>query len=245
LDATVDNAMNAIARHLLGFLITTLLVVTLASVAKAQCPAMPQLGSPTVNVQVLTPKLVYHHDVDLFGLPKVEKSAERPPQGSILLGLTKLADGIVVVPHYVALPRPGGIYCVWLKKVDASIGIPVMDVYVASEYEPGSCEYNVILNHENTHVRFNLETMNEWAPTIQAALTESANRLFPAVFYKDPKRDNAVAQYLFENAKSTFLLMQQEMAKRNASIDTPQNYRRENAKCNHWSRHGFKLDQTN
>jgi len=37
--------------------------------------------------------------------------------------------------------------------------------------------------------------------------------------------------------------MNEDMAKRNATIDTPENYARENAKCDHWSRHNFHLDR--
>lgn len=225
-------------------LVLSLLGVSLvfAATARAEtCPSLPNLPRLQINVQVIQSQIAYHHDVDLFGLPKIERSSERPPQGSILLGLTKIADQLRAAYTTVMIPRPGGQYCVWLTKIDATLGNQVMDVYVAEEYEPGTCEYTVILNHENTHVRFNLETLRDWLPTVRASLTEAAERKFPAVFPGKPTSD-ALTDYLLENVRSVFELMNQDMAKRNATIDTPENYRRENAKCHHWSRHDFKLD---
>jgi hypothetical protein len=218
------------------------LAIGSTSGASAQCPVLQNVPPPAVTMKVLVPQVVYHHELDLFGLPKVERSAERPPAGRVLLGVTQLEQGVVVIPSVLTLPRPGGIYCVWVTKVSASLGSPVMNVYVAQEYEPGTCEYNVIMNHENTHVRFNLETLRAWAPTISAALTEAARRRFPAVFHSRPGA-NEVVNYLVDNVRATFQLMNQDMARRNATIDTPENYARENAKCHHWSRHNFHLDR--
>jgi hypothetical protein len=194
-----------------------------------------------LNLRLVQPRIVYHYDVDLFGLPKVERSSERPPQGMILLGLTQISDHFAALPSAGGLPGLRGGFCVWLTRVDALLGNPVMDVYVAQEYAPGSCEYNVILNHENTHVRFNLETLRDWLPALRAALTEAARRKFPAIFPKMPAGGDINA-YLFENVRSILVLMREDMAKRNATIDTPENYRRENAKCHNWSRHGWNLD---
>ncbi len=230
-------------RHLMiGAVVAFVLIAGLPSLVGAQCPALPNLPQLQVNVHIVQSQIIYHREVDLFGLPKIERGSERPPQGMVLLGVTKIADQLRAAFQTIALPRPGGQYCVWLVRVDASLGNQVMDVYVASEYEPGTCEYEVIYNHENTHVRFNLETLRDWLPTIQASLTEAAKRRFPVIFPGKPTSE-ALTAYLLENVKSTFDLMNKDMARRNATIDTPENYRRENAKCRHWSRHDFKLDR--
>lgn len=209
--------------------------------ARAQCPAAANAGMPVINIHIPDPQIVYHHDVDLFGLPKLEHYSERPPAGNVLLGLTQIADAFTAQYRYSIFALPDGRYCAVLRRVDAVLGNPVMNVYVADEYPPDSCEYKVILAHENTHVRFNLETLRDWLPTVKAALSEAARHKFPAIFRYKPNEDE-ISQYLLANMQATFDLMGKDMAERNATIDTPENYRRENAKCHNWSRHEFKLD---
>src|SRR5579862_5351457 len=220
--------------------IACLALIAVAASASAQCPALNI--ATAINVRVVEPKITYHHDIDLFGLPKLERSAERPPPGWTMLGLTKISDTLRTEFQLASVALPDGRVCVWLARVDARLGDPIMNIYVASEYEPGSCEYETILAHENTHVRFNLETLRDWMPSIRAALVESARRRFPAIYPGAPN-EAALRERLLENLYSVFDLMNDDMRRRNATIDTPENYRRENAKCRHWSRHGLSLDR--
>lgn len=229
-------------RLIIGASLVVAVWATRGSWAWAQCPEVANGASPEIDIRIPDPKIVYHHDVDLFGLPKLEHYSERPPSGSVLLGLTQIADAFTAQSHFTLYPLSGGRYCAVLRRVDAVLGNPVMNVYVAEEYPPDSCEYNVILAHENTHVRFNLETLRDWLPTVRAALSEAAKHKFPAIFPHKPD-DKEMGQYLLSNMQATFALMGEDMAKRNATIDTPENYRRENAKCHNWSREGFKLDR--
>ncbi len=227
-------------RHILLGALLALASNLAAATVWAQCPTPRNLPPLQIHIQVVEPKIAYHHDLDLFGLQKVGRTSERPPAGMIRLGLTDISDSFRAQFETFSLPRSNGI-CVWLGRVEALLGNQIMNVYVADEYPPDSCEYKVILAHENTHVRFNVETLRDWAPTIQAALVESARRKFPAIFPSQPGSDD-LNRYLLDNMANVFDLMNQDMAKRNATIDTPENYARENAKCDHWSRHGFHLD---
>ena len=191
---------------------------------------------------VAQPSITYHHDVDLFGLPKLEHHSERPPAGSVLLGLTKLSDHWSMGTRGAAVKLPDGRICFWLTRIDALLGDPTMNVYVAAEYAPDTCEYKTILDHENTHVRFNLETLRDWMPTVKAALTEAARRKFPAIFPGPPTNED-LRYYLADNMQTVFDLMGDDLRQRNATIDTPENYRRTSALCHNWSRHGWKMDQ--
>jgi len=209
--------------------------------ARAQCPVPANLPRLRIAIQVPEPQINYHHDVDLFGLPKLEHHSERPPPGWVILGLTKIADQLHMTYRWASVPLRDGRVCVWLTDVDAQLGDSVMNIHVAADYAPGTCEYTVILNHENTHVRFNVETLRDWMPSVKAALSEAARRKFPAIF-PGPPTVGDLRHHLLDNMSSVFELMNQDMAKRNATIDTVENYRREHAKCGNWSRAGMKLD---
>ena len=197
---------------------------------------MPNLPALEVDVQLLKPRIVYHHDIDLFGLPTIQHGTEHPPPGATLFGLTKLVDNLRVEFRRVAIPLTDGRVCVWLTKVDAQLGDPTMDVYIAQNYPRDSCEYKVTLAHENTHVRFNLEALRDWLPKIRAAVTEAAKRKFPASFPAQPTAEE-INKVLLDPVAPVFHEMNEDMGRRNASIDTPENYRREIAKCGNWMPH--------
>ncbi len=221
-------------RHILSFTAVVVLLGLSAS-ARAACPALPNLPPLEINVQLLHPEIVYHHDIDLFGLPTIQHGAEHPPPGATLFGLTKLVDSFRAGFQTVTLPVVGEHFCVWLEKVDAVLGDKVMDVYIAADYPPDSCEYKVTLAHENTHVRFNLEALRDWLPKIKAALTEGAKKNFPASFPVSPTKEE-LDHVLLDSVAPVFAQLNQDMAKRNGSIDTQESYRREIAKCDNWMR---------
>jgi len=212
-----------------------------AAWAQATCPVPRNLPPLQIDVKVVEPNVTYHHDVDLFGLQKVGHVSERPPEGSIRLGVTQISDSIRYSFVTANLPLRDGRVCVWLTQVTASLGDSVMNVFVAGDYAPDTCEYKVILNHENTHVRFNIETLRDWMPTVRAELVEAAKKRFPVIFPGTPT-DRQLSDQLLDNMHNVFALMNEDMAKRNATIDTPENYRREHAKCSNWSRGRYKLD---
>lgn len=222
-------------------LLGALAFVVSAGVARAQCVAPRNLPPLQIDIQVRQPVIVYHHDVDLFGLPKLKNHSERPPPGQVILGLTMINRQMAAQYQVASVRLADGRVCIWVGRIDAVLGSPQMNVYVAEEYAPDTCEYRVVLDHENTHVRFNLETLRDWAPTIKAALVEAARRKFPAIFPRPPSEAD-LNDYLLANMEDTFQLMGEDMARRNATIDTPENYRRTAALCHNWSRDGFKLD---
>jgi hypothetical protein len=230
------------ARRAIG-IITIILIVALGRVelAHAQCANLLHVPPPAIVIRLIQPTIAYHHDVDLFGLQKIGNVAERPPPGWVRLGVTHRSNRIEAQIRYRTVKLRDGRECIWLTNVGAVLGDPVLDVYVAANYKPGTCEYENILAHENTHVRFNMETLHDWLPTLKAALTEAVKKKFPAIFDAHPT-DKELNEYVFENLDDVFTLMGEDNAKRDASIDTPENYRREHDKCRNWSQPGFRLD---
>jgi hypothetical protein len=111
-----------------------------------------------------------------------------------------------------------------------------MDVYIAADYPEDSCEYRVTIAHERQHVGFNLAVLREWLPKVRAALTGAARDKFPASFPDTPTNEE-VNHILLDPVAPVFQAMNQDMARRNGSIDTPENYRREIAKCGNWMPH--------
>jgi hypothetical protein len=217
-----------------------LALLSLASAAHAQCPIPPPAArNPSVRLSVREPKLIYRHDLDLFGLSTYENTFERAPKGWIILGVTRRNEDFSVRTRLFSAPSTDGRTCVYISGVDAILGGADMDVYVAANYPVGSCEYNTVRDHENQHVAINTDVLVSHAPLIGAALRGAVHRLSPMIGADlSPERLNG---YLFEAVRPAFDAMNRELVARNGAIDTPENYRRTSALCKNWFPAGTKM----
>jgi hypothetical protein len=224
-----------------GVGLVLLFVVRLTPDAFAQCPeAPPAARNPTVRLEVLEPKLVYRHDVDLFGLGRIQHTFEKAPTGWIVLGVTITSDHLTVQLRPVVAAQANGPLCVWVTDVAARIGDPELDVYVAANYPEGTCEYSVVRDHENQHVEINRSVVRAWGPRIGAQLRELVARSFPRVIASRadvPK----LPSMLIDRLQPLLTAMTEELRQKNGAIDTPENYRRTSARCKNWFPEGTRL----
>jgi hypothetical protein len=114
--------------------------------------------------------------------------------------------------------------CVYLETVKAVFGWRAHDIYVASDYAPGSCLYSAVLRHEQEHAAINTAVLRAFAPRMRAALDEALAREKPLLVTADSAIEvqNAVAR-LDDSVTATLAEFQQEKARRNAEIDAYEN----------------------
>jgi hypothetical protein len=201
--------------------------------ARAQC-ARAGMPAPMVQLSVSIPIVKYRHDVDLLGLPKIRaRSVETVPtvKGK-LLGLTVYGEGYRYKVQGRSWRSADGRYCHWLTRVDAELEMPEMTVYVAANYPIGTCEYNVILEHENTHVRITRGVIAQFAPRFDTELRGAVARINPVL---SPQANlNDVKGFLDQALKPFMQQLVGETARGNGVIDTPESYRASAARCQHW-----------
>lgn len=56
----------------------------------------------------------------------------------------------------------------WLSAVDITFGYRSIDIYIASKYPPGTCQYEAVLAHEREHVRADSEVVEAFAKKVKA-----------------------------------------------------------------------------
>lgn len=80
-----------------------------------------------------------------------------------------------------------------------NIGFKDFIVDVASEYPKGSCEFDLILKHELTHVALARAVVERYSAELGAALLAEADKMKPPVSRRDIRRLSDIAnEYLFE-----------------------------------------------
>ena len=114
------------------------------------------------------------------------------------------------------------------------MGYDKLKVYIARKYRPGSCNYRSILDHENRHVSVFRDTLVKYAPRVERRLKRVATRLGPIIARSVDQTAKILQKKLQRELKPLFREMDREMDFRNAKLDTPQNYQKEQARCSQW-----------
>ncbi len=217
----------------------TLMLICLAAPAAwaGACPAMPGLPPPQLEFLLQAPRMRLHHDVDLFGLPRLANHMETPPRGWALQGLTVAQARLTLTARWRQMRlRGGGGVCVWLDQVKAVMGVPEQQVYVAANYPEGSCEYNAILRHERLHVGINARTTAAFAAPMRTLLWRTILDNRPLLLRVDSVDPAMVIGRLQAGVRPEMARLQSVLRARNGVIDTPAAYRRQElqAGCHRW-----------
>ncbi len=127
---------------------------------------------PQVVVTVDAGEIAYIHDRNRKGIAALGN-----------MGPARLINGL---SHFQArrntryayrLVQQGGRICAMPTRIDISLSLGRIDVYLARELRRGSCAYRVTLAHENRHVAIHRRGQERLAALLRRALSASAARL--------------------------------------------------------------------
>ena len=179
---------------------------------------------------------VYHHEYSTAQIESMS-AIKAPSRAAHEPGLT-LFEYEVSSQYDLALRsnRPAGPYRFWVKTLNVQFKITRMDVYVSSQYPEGSCQYNVVLAHENTHVSINQRLYRKHMGLLRSALARAA---LPTASHPWTAGSQAQAEAALDaRIKPLLKRIEQGFAaedrRENAKIDTTASYRRTSAKCPNW-----------
>ena len=173
--------------------------------------------------------------------PKLDNSLTQPQLQAMptnsghrgrALGLYR-SDLVSEFQSRLVIDREGNEACVRLQSVELRVSMPMRIIYVVRERRPGTCEHNVVLEHERKHQAVDDAVIAEHIPRLQrlmqaAAQRVSAQRIKPGGEKAAQQRlDNELKAALNQASKT----LEQERSARQQAIDTPQEYARVGAAC--------------
>ncbi len=216
---------------------TILFFLLLAGAAPALAAGECRASKPPV-VKLVVKEGTLDYDYNL-GVEQIEALAQKKAKsvhGTLgrVRGLTA-AQMQIQFSNGVNIQRLGNNrFCLVLADVTAVLGYTRTTVYVDRRYRRGTCEFNAILDHENTHVKINREMLKRSAPGLKAALEKAVTRV-----------SALVADNVTTGKKQQMALLQKQIAaqietsnaardRANAVIDTLASYRATQAKCRNW-----------
>ena len=206
-----------------------------AQAAQSACP--PYRTPITLNFTMLNPPPVYNNRLTIDGIRNLFRTHVETVLGphSRALGITYAETEYNVEGHSSVRETNGG-YCIYLTSLDITFGWKRHQVYIASEFAPGTCEYKTVLDHENQHVAVNNGTLKELAPHFRAEIERTLQTQQP-VFSRDAQAGTDTALASVEKGMSAFLTQFQKIkAERNAPLDSASNYQATSGLCSNWDK---------
>lgn len=201
--------------------------------AGAACPDRPELERAAVKVVEHVPAPQYRYDLSRNDLTAwTRKQGSNAAGHSRTLGLT-FATYETQWQFETLSQQHGRRYCHWIRKVDVTLKIPSIFVFVANEYKQGSCQFAVISQHEAEHVRVNQSVVRKWGRILQDRLNQAVRRVNPV---ESPERDGGAAadRALSGVVRQVIADMYKERDHGNGIIDTADNYDRTAKRCPQW-----------
>ena len=131
------------------------------------------------------------------------------------------------------LDEHSGIACIWLKSLHLTLTY-TPNVYIASEHRPGSCRYDVIMEHEVRHVNTDIMTLNEYLPLIQQDVQYAVDTLGVRGPYQDRQTERVrqdMQDIISGRLRETLAEMDAVRRQRQQLIDTRQEYMRLSNLC--------------
>ena len=125
---------------------------------------------PTVSISTSYGDLQYDHSKSRRQLTRLHLNMykSRKLGGNLLNGLSTFEHAININAKIRKETIPTGITCVYPKEVNLHFGAgenPI--IYIARDYEKGTCMYNVVLRHEQTHQQINQSVLEYYLPEVQ------------------------------------------------------------------------------
>lgn len=203
-------------------------------VALSSCPKKPP---PTVALSFTQKPATYDNTRSTEDLSKEEvstKVARKPHEVFVTGGLTsgKIKAGFRVNFRKMVQPETGA-GCLWIDNVEVMVDYDPT-VYIAREYAPGTCRYNVVADHEQRHVSTDLISIQEYNVPLRDNMQRTATNI-GSVYAANENQMQALQKNIIDqlqNTMNTVMTVAETVRnQRQQKIDTRQEYLRTSRLC--------------
>lgn len=214
---------------------TVCLTAVVPHAASASVCAPPKKAAKA-SLELLPGDLRYVHELDTEGIRGVVNGLRGYVAGPwhVPLGLTVAEPGLRYETRFYYWKAQSGGHCVALAEAKFSVGYDDMTVYISRDYPEGSCEYDVILAHEEEHVRLNREVLKAYERKFKQAIARVLSGKKSIFAHQKGAARAAYVKELERQLNPVVAEMAAARNRKNGAIDTQDSYRRLMAQCTNW-----------
>lgn len=221
-------------RSLVG-LVALLAVAALPVAAQASCP--PPDIQPAVTIEILDAPITYdfrRSEAEIGMLAQVGGARHASHPGTVVRGLTTSEFTIQPSIRTRHMTVRGGV-CAHPVSMTLRLGYSSLAVLVQSEYPPGTCQHQAILDHEHMHVRVLREALARHLPAISQAARSGLQEAWTRLPAPDQASGQAyVTLTVMPWISAAVARYSAERDARNAALDTPSSYLATRQSCASW-----------
>lgn len=159
-----------VLKSLILAIVCLVMTVSALPAASASCRMGPP---PKIAITFNEGNIAYHHNLnrkDIAALGRIGPAR-------LINGLSHFQARRNTRYAYRLVPQ-GGRICAIATRIDISLSLGRIDVYLARELRRGSCAFRVTLAHENQHVSIHRQGQKRLATRLRQVLSASAMRLY-------------------------------------------------------------------
>ncbi|MEQ8711029.1 MAG: hypothetical protein RIC36_18760 [Rhodospirillales bacterium] len=214
----------------LALFLVTLLIAPGLAVAACRVDV-----APVVTLDTPYPQVIYDHTKSRAILSARSQAhtprPDMPKQSTAGLTSYKFATRFNFTG---AIGKVDGKWCFRARLVNLSVGYDRITVFIDRNYVTRSCEYSVILDHENRHVEILRESVDLVAEEMRAALQRGLRLRGAAAGATQNEARQAMGRIVTEMMRPYIRQMSDYRRTQNAAIDTPASYDQSRRECQNW-----------
>ena len=217
------------------FLASTICFFLLAafSARAADDPCAGYTAEPQLKFAISYGNLRYDNSLNRRRLGDLAAYHNLQESGMFTAGLS-LSDINGRVQIYTTLYREGNVLCLVPETLEVSLGYRQPIIYLLSDLKKGSCEYNLVLRHEQQHQQISVMVLEHFAPQIYKAMAQKLAQSVPVSVKNDAEAD-VLTEALNEEYWQYFSALTEQLRdvllKEQKKLDSRQNYEYEDKLC--------------
>lgn len=220
--------------HRLALIVVCLVAgACVAPPAGAQTSACPPMARATLSLDIVLAPIQRDDGLSIAQLARQPGRAPGPAGSARghVLGLTQARYGEQSQVSALFQPMGDGSFCASPKTLTVSFGFQQRVVLIARDLPPASCIFREVLEHEMKHVAVDEALLRDFAPLVRRRLDDVAAQLAPVRARSQNQAMQAFRRSLDSAMRATMQEFGQERDRRQAQVDTAEEYERVSKSC--------------
>lgn len=195
-----------------------------------ECPAY---SPPAINVVPVYDEPSFDTSMGIRSIYEMAQGANYKSSSSreFPVGLTASTQQLNTSFEVSTQTMPNGIVCAQITSLEVTYGFTDTVVYIAHEFERGSCGYQEVLEHELRHVSVDQAIMDEYLPQLQTMVEGIVDNLGPTKVRSVEEANNYYETSLNRQMNQLNASLAATHGQKQAQVDTPEEYRRISKVC--------------
>ena len=191
-------------------------------------------NTPKINLYTSYGKLTYDNSKNNAQITEIASKYGILEKGIFASGLSTIDINLDIVLKTFGEEQKNNDICIYPENIDITISFSSPVIYISNQLKPYSCEYNLVLRHEQTHQQINSSALDFFLPMFKIATNEIAKNLKPIKIQDNSEVDTAPNKLTLEfNEKLTPLLnfFKKQILQEQLKLDNNENYKNESLIC--------------